>query len=105
MHTNIGSLIFTFNLGGIYINTTQKAMIIYDFYLLRPIGDRFEIFTEFYKNYTKTGPIRNPSRRYLFGLGLYLRENLYCYSTFESGWASEDNINDFRIDLGLTFRI
>jgi hypothetical protein len=96
---------FTFNIGGIYINDIQKATILYDFNLLRPIGDRFEIFIEFYKNYTKTGPIRNPSRRYLFGLGLYLRENLYCYSTFESGWAGEDNINDFRIDLGLTFRI
>ena len=99
------NLIFTFNLGGIYINNTQKAMIIYDFYLLRPIGDRFEIFTEFYKNYTKTGPARNGSKRYLFGLGLYIHKNLYCYSTFESGWAAEDTINDFRIDLGITFRI
>lgn len=98
-------IFFTCNLGGIYINNKEKAIIIYDFNLLRPIGDRFEIFTEFYKTYTKTGPARNPSKRYLFGLGFYFHENLYCYSTFESGWAHEDTINDFRIDLGLTFRI
>lgn len=96
---------FTFNLGGIYIDNKQKASIIYEFNILRPIGDRFEIFTEFYKNYTKTGPARNPSKRYLFGLGFYCYENLYCYSTFESGWAHEDTINDFRIDLGVAFRI
>jgi hypothetical protein len=96
---------FTVNLGGAYIDKTQKAIIIYDFNLLRTIGDRFEIFTEFYKNYSKTGPARNASKRYLFGAGFYFYENLYCYSTFESGWANEDDINDFRIDLGITFRI
>ena len=98
-------LIFTGNLGGIYINDMEKAIFLYDIHIVRPIGDRLELFSEFYRNYTKTGPARNPSKRYLFGLGFYLLDDLYFYSTIESGWAHEDTINDFRIDTGITLRI
>ena len=104
-HPFSNHLIVTYNLGGTFIDNTQKPILIYSLNILRPIGNRFQLFTEFYRNYTKTGPSRNPSKRYLFGLGFYFYENLYCYSTIESGWAHEDTINDFRIDIGLTYRI
>ena len=96
---------FFLNLGGIYGTNMQKACLLYNLSLVRSIGERFEVFTEFYKNYTKTGPARNTSKRYLFGLGFYFHENIYCYSSIEGGWAKEDTINDFRTDLGISIRI
>ena len=95
----------TGNLGGVYINNSKKAEIVYALNLKRNVGKRVEIFTEFYRNCLKTGPARNPNRRWLIGLGYYFLDNLYCYSSFEGGWEHEDSLNDGRIDIGLTYRI
>jgi hypothetical protein len=98
-------LILTYNLGGVYIDDLQGLKLLYAINAKRPIGKRFEIFSEFYKSYTKTGPARSPSKRWLIGFGFYFLDNLYCYSSFEGGWYDEDSLNDGRIDFGLSYRI
>lgn len=97
--------IITCNLGGVYINDLERLEFLYAINVKRSIGNRFEIFSEFYKNYTKTGPARAPNKRWLIGFGFYFLDNLYCYSSFEGGWYNEDSLNDGRIDFGLTYRI
>lgn len=97
--------LFTGNLGGVYMNNEEKAEIVYALNLKRNIGKQFELFAELYKNCLKTGPARNPNKRWLFGFGFYFWSNLYAYSSFEGGWYHEESINDGRIDIGLTYRI
>ena len=98
-------LMLTCNIGGVYINNSAKTELVYAFNLKRNIGRRMELFAEFYKECLKTGPARNPNKRWLMGTGYYFLENLYLYSSFEGGWEHKDSLNGGRIDIGLTCRI
>ena len=96
---------FTGNLGGVYLNNDLKTEIVYAVNLKRSFGKRYNVFSEFYRNCLKTGPARNPCKRWLLGFGFYFSENIYSYASFEGGWEYEDNLNDGRVDIGLTIRI
>lgn len=100
---------------GKHLNLTCNAGMAYSpdienmiwLYAINPkllIGKRFEVFSEFYKNSTKTGPSRTPLKRGLFGIGFYFIENLYFYSSIEAGWYHEESLNSERFDLGMAYR-
>jgi hypothetical protein len=94
----------TYNTGLAYNPFIEKMIWLYAINPKLLIGKRLEMFSEFYKNFTKTGPLRTPLKRGLFGIGFYLLENLYFYSSIEAGWYHEESLNSERFDLGLTYR-
>lgn len=96
---------FTCNLGTAYSNYNENMIFLYALNIKLNLGKRFELFTEFYKNYTKSGPPRSPNKTWVLGFGFYILENLYWYSSFEGGWETEGSLNDGRIDLGLSYRL
>jgi len=95
----------TYNLGTSYSNKLGKMVLLYAINLKLHAGKRVDVFTEFYQNYTKTGPPRTPHKRGLIGLGFYFLENLYIYSSIEAGWYHEDSLNSERFDMGLSYRL
>ncbi len=95
---------FTYNLGAAYSPVTEHIFILYGIYPKIEITKRFEVFGEFFKSFAKTGPPRTPIKRGLFGLGIYIMENLYFYSSFEAGWYHEESLNSERYDIGMAYR-
>lgn len=92
------------NAGMAYSPVIERMIWLYAINPKLLIGKRLEVFSEFYKNFTKTGPSRIPLKRGLFGVGFYFIENLYFYSSIEAGWYHEDSLNSERFDLGLAYR-
>jgi hypothetical protein len=92
-------IMVTGNLGFTSSNYLDKIIGIYSLELKYRFR-RIDLFSEFYRNYSKTGPPRNPNKRGLLGIGYYILQNLYIYSTFEVGWDHEESLNDGRHDIG-----
>ena len=103
-HMLLRNISITGNIGAAYSNSLQNMTILYAVNPKLYIGEWFELFTEFYKSFTKTGPPRLPCKRGLLGFGFYFRDDIYFYSSFEAGWYNEDSLNSERFDCGLTCR-
>ena len=96
-------LYLTSNIGGVYINRANYSFL-YALELKWIASKRLEFFAEFYKNYLETRQLSIPNKRWLLGVGYYLRENFYCYSSYENGLDNEDLLNGGRFDIGFTYQ-
>ncbi|MBN1187447.1 MAG: hypothetical protein JXB49_34545 [Bacteroidales bacterium] len=94
----------TYNLGIAYSNFQNGWTYLDGIIIKMNYRKRIEPFAEFYKNYTTSGPPRNPHKRILLGVGFYLIEDFYLYGSSEAGWFHEESLNTERFDLGLTYR-
>ena len=100
----------TYNVGIAYSNFHNSWTYLDGILLKMNLGKRIEPFAEFFKNYTTSGPPRDPNKRFLLGIGFYPIESLYIYCSTEGGWYHEESLNTYsnllppRLDLGLTYR-
>ena len=94
----------TYNMGTAYSNFHNAWTYLDGLLVKMNLGKRMEPFAEFYKNYTTSGPPRDPHKRLLLGIGYYLVEDFYFYTSCEAGWYHEESLNTERFDIGLTYR-
>jgi hypothetical protein len=91
------------NIGGVYIDKYNK-IFLYAFQLDLFVNKKVKLIAESYRNYINPGYITQVNNRLLAGVGFYIKENLYFYSTFENGFEVNELLHAGKMDLGLTYR-
>jgi hypothetical protein len=94
---------FTGNFGVASIDKENK-MFTYAIEMKSFISGRLELLSEYYRNYSNLGYTAYPQNRILLGIGYYVTEKAYIYSSFENGFNKDSSLNRGRIDVGLTCR-
>ena len=91
------------NIGGVYIDKYHK-IFLYAFELDWFVNKKIKLIAECYRNYINPGYIEHVNNRLLAGVGFYIKENLYFYSTIENGFDKNELLHAGKMDLGLTYR-
>jgi hypothetical protein len=90
------------NLGGVYIDKYHK-IFLYAFELDWFINKKVKLIAECYRNYINPGYIERVNNRLLAGVGFYIKEKFYFYSTIENGFDHNELLRTGKMDLGLTY--